>query len=374
MNIRKRLLLLCAGLLLAMSIWPGAPLPGYAASPFKLEVSEAEGRVEVVVTALEAKDVYAWDLTIAYDPLRLRWLDASTALAGFAVPPIHAAGTVRFAHTNTGAMNGRGGSIELARFEFRRIRGGDAKLGLADVKLVDSGLAMEDYTEAASAAAAAQEAPAQPVDLEGHWAKATVLEALSLGFAAGFADGTFRPDRPITRQELTVLLARALLPDAGRRGAALDRPDGKEEPSEAQTASELAASFADAEDIAPWAAPYVLEAARSQWVNGYADGTFRGASHVTRQELAAMVARAAGYVAAGSAPAGEERSRAAAERLAGYADRGELQPWAEEPMARLVEAGILRGNAEQRLKPNDATTRAEATAVLLRLLEAQSRQ
>lgn len=54
-------------------------------------------------------------------------------------------------------------------------------------------------------------------DLAGHWAKGEIERAVSLGWIMGYADGTFRPDNPITRAEAMTMINRVLcrIPEDG---------------------------------------------------------------------------------------------------------------------------------------------------------------
>lgn len=54
-------------------------------------------------------------------------------------------------------------------------------------------------------------------DLAGHWAKEEIERAVSLGWIMGYADGTFRPDNPITRAEAMTMINRVLcrIPEDG---------------------------------------------------------------------------------------------------------------------------------------------------------------
>lgn len=47
-------------------------------------------------------------------------------------------------------------------------------------------------------------------DIAGHWAEAEIERAATLGWIMGYEDGTFRPDRPITRAEAMTLINRVL--------------------------------------------------------------------------------------------------------------------------------------------------------------------
>ena len=56
-------------------------------------------------------------------------------------------------------------------------------------------------------------------DIEGHWAQAYIEQAAELELISGTGDGTFSPDRSITRQEMMVLIDRCVdLPDENGLG------------------------------------------------------------------------------------------------------------------------------------------------------------
>lgn len=45
-------------------------------------------------------------------------------------------------------------------------------------------------------------------DIKGNWAHDTILKAKELGLMNGYPDGTFKPDKPVTRAEMAVILVR----------------------------------------------------------------------------------------------------------------------------------------------------------------------
>ncbi|WP_171650827.1 S-layer homology domain-containing protein [Paenibacillus foliorum] len=47
-------------------------------------------------------------------------------------------------------------------------------------------------------------------DVEGHWAEESIVEAVFSGIASGYEDGTFKPDRAVSRREFTAMLASSL--------------------------------------------------------------------------------------------------------------------------------------------------------------------
>lgn len=54
-----------------------------------------------------------------------------------------------------------------------------------------------------------QEQPVEPfADIKGHWAEGDIRAAMTAGFLNGYPDGTFRPDKAITRAELAAVLSR----------------------------------------------------------------------------------------------------------------------------------------------------------------------
>jgi S-layer family protein len=87
------------------------------------------------------------------------------------------------------------------------------------------------------------------------------------GIIDGYADGTFRPENPVTRGQTTKMLVMA-------RGWGLQYPQSATFP-----------------DVPPthWAFPYVETAVRKGIAGGYADGTFRPNALITRAQLSKML-------------------------------------------------------------------------------------
>jgi hypothetical protein len=102
----------------------------------------------------------------------------------------------------------------------------------------------------------------------GTWHYDYIATAYSYGLVQGFPDGSFRPNDPITRQELAVMLARTT---AILTGGNLP--------------------FADAASVSDWAFDYLYTAFVQGWMHGDAAKTFRPHSPITRAETAAAVSR-----------------------------------------------------------------------------------
>lgn len=120
----------------------------------------------------------------------------------------------------------------------------------------------------------------------GDWHAPYIHFGAERGLAAGYPDGTFRPDASVTRAEAALFVTRF----AALGGAALRTGD--------------APAFTDAGDIPDWAAEAVEQCARGGVFQGYADGSFRPGAPMTRAETAAILCRLLGQepVAADALP------------------------------------------------------------------------
>ncbi|MFC3770113.1 S-layer homology domain-containing protein [Paenibacillus sp. GCM10012303] len=179
--------------------------------------------------------------------------------------------------------------------------------------------------------------PPLPVltDIEGHWAKPEITKAVELGIVFGYEDGTFKPEKGVTRAEFAVMLMRALKPDV--EGITLP--------------------FTDQNDIPSWAAKAVAQAAQLNIVRGNSDGTFLPSNHITHEEMLAMVVRASGITAPDPAPA------------SGYADDADLSDWARGSAYIASRHSLLGGMNDNKVRPKTSTTRAESAAAIVRMLD-----
>lgn len=107
-----------------------------------------------------------------------------------------------------------------------------------------------------------------------------IQQAVQLGFVAGFEDGSFRPQRSLTREQLVSMALESLtrLP-----GTTLVLPT-----------TAAAAPYGDVE-VNRWSAAKIDFAKRNNIISGYEDGTFRPTQPVTRAEMMAILRRTAEY-------------------------------------------------------------------------------
>lgn len=176
--------------------------------------------------------------------------------------------------------------------------------------------------------------PPQFSDIAGHWAEREIKLGATEGFVTGYPDGTFHPNREVTRAEFVVMLARAFCLPEGTKGL----------------------SFTDAGQIPGWAKDEVIRAYEAGWIEGYPDNTFRPDGKITRSEMAAIIVRALHLTANREVD------------LTAFNDYAEIGAWAKEYLTIAYANGLMNGRGDHRLVPNGMATRAETITLLLRAL------
>lgn len=304
---------------------------------FDMETSQEGGRLEVAVSVKEATDVYAYEVEVKYDALRWRLTDTVTQPQGFAVKPISSGHRLRVAHTQMGPGKGKNGDMKLALLTFERIRGGDSRMGLESVRLVNSDIKGTDYESELSIELADMGWTAIPLsDIAGHWAEEVITEAVDLGYATGYEDLAFRPEGEVTRAQFAVMLARAFMLPSDIDGAA---------------------SFSDRDEIPAWAAPHIVSAVRSGLVTGYEDGTFKPNDPITRLEMAAIIVRALDPEDGEVDPSKQS-----------FSDHDRIPVWGQSYAAAAAEFKLMQGRTDGRFAPGERASRAEAATVIMNAL------
>ncbi|MFD0960894.1 S-layer homology domain-containing protein [Paenibacillus chungangensis] len=183
-------------------------------------------------------------------------------------------------------------------------------------------------------------------DLLGHWAKREVELLASKLIVNGVAENQFAPNNEITRAEFAALLVRSL-------GLAI-APNG------AQTTSPFSDISADT-----WYAPAVAAAVEANLINGYEDGSFQPNQSISREEIAVIIDRAKRL-----ADTNTKRDQVhVSEVLTRFADQTDMANWSKPSIANLVQDGLINGRSENEFAPQAHTTRAEAAALIERLLK-----
>ena len=101
---------------------------------------------------------------------------------------------------------------------------------------------------------------------KGYWAANYIGYMQQFGIVTGYEDGSFRPNAPVTRAEFAAIASRF------------------------EKLTEGSKSFTDVPNTY-WAARYINFAATRGWVTGYEDGSFKPGHSITRAEVAAVTCR-----------------------------------------------------------------------------------
>lgn len=177
-------------------------------------------------------------------------------------------------------------------------------------------------------------------DVAGHWAKADIEQLAMRQIVSGVTADAFQPNAQVTRAQFAAMLVNAL----------------ELEPSASET------PFGDVPASAWYAAPVAIGVEKGLF-SGFADGTFRPNETITREQMAVMLTNAMAHAGLAETRVGETESW-----LARFTDREAISGWSAESVAAAVRAGLLFGRDDGRFAPADPATRAEAAAIVMRLL------
>lgn len=169
------------------------------------------------------------------------------------------------------------------------------------------------------------------------WFGSAVDYASLRGLMSGTSDTTFEPNQTLTRAMFVTILGRMAGVDPSRYPGV---------------------SFSDVQQ-GSWYAPYVEWGAKNGIVNGMGDGVFAPASSVTREQMAALVARYTGSAGV-ELPAASGGPRS-------FVDAKSISDWAVDSVELMRRTGMLTGDDMGKFNPQNGATRAEAATVFRRL-------
>jgi peptide/nickel transport system substrate-binding protein len=163
-----------------------------------------------------------------------------------------------------------------------------------------------------------------------YWAAKRINYLVSKNVVAGFPDGTFKPESPVTREQFAKMVCIA-------KGIKEYKPS--------------TATFKDV-NSSRWSYGFVEAAAKAGYIKGYPDGTFGPDKNITRQELAVLGVRVVGK---------EKEASGIKESICFANDEDKIASWAVGAMTIAVRPKIqlLSWDNFRNLRPTAAGTRAE---------------
>ena len=178
------------------------------------------------------------------------------------------------------------------------------------------------------------------------WAEADVERADRLGLIP--AECSFNYQRDVTREQIASLAVYMVERAGGNLNAEVPEP-----------------TFTDVDEDNR----EVAQAAKLGIVDGVGDGRFDPEGKATREQIAAILCRAAACLE-------RDLDRTLLDRTAKlpdtYTDRNQVSAWAADDLAALVGGGIMGGTSAATLSPQSYTTIEEAVVLMLRLLRLSS--
>ena len=159
------------------------------------------------------------------------------------------------------------------------------------------------------------------------WWYDDVVAAANNGYIHGRGNGVFDPTGEITRAEFATMIANAMNYE--------DKPESP-------------AAFTDVNGH--WAEDAINFCAENGIIDGYADCSFRPDQTITRQEVAAILARAFDLV--------EESNEK-------YTDDNLIPEWSRDYVYLAKGSELMNGDAKGTFRPTDTLIRAEAATILM---------
>jgi PKD repeat protein len=181
-----------------------------------------------------------------------------------------------------------------------------------------------------------------PDVLTDHWAWSQVISCVDANVVKGYDDGLYHPADPVTRDQMAVYIARALVSPSG--DAAI--PDPEPPPS-----------FSDVPPT-QWAYKHIEYAVSQNVVKGYDDGTYQPGLTVDRGQMAVYVARA--MVAPGGDAAIPDPVPPAT-----FPDVPDTF-WAYKQVEYCVGQGVVKGYDDGKYHPEIAVTRDQMAVYIAR--------
>jgi hypothetical protein len=178
-------------------------------------------------------------------------------------------------------------------------------------------------------------------DTRSHWARPFIDTLADRQIIAGFPDGTFKPDAPVTRAQFAAIVKNAFSNSAVR----------------------VSRGFGDVPS-SYWAATAIGKAYETGFMSGYPDGAFKPEQQIPKVQVLVALSSGLNFTPA----------RAADTTLATFRDSGEIPAYAKSGVAAAAERDVVVNYPNVSfLNPNETATRADVAAYIYQTLVNQGK-
>lgn len=174
-----------------------------------------------------------------------------------------------------------------------------------------------------------------------YWAVNEILDLYNVGIVKGFPDKTYRPQKPVTRAEFAVMMAKTLK---------LDLPSGQ-----------MAGKFTDVPG-SHWAFGEIEALNNAGIMIGYGKGIFKPDAVIKREELVQVIIKALHYK--NGPGSGADRKV-----LDIFTDKDRIPEWARDAVAEAVSLDLVRGIAKDKFGAGTNATRDQVAVLVSKLLK-----
>ncbi|MGB3308114.1 MAG: S-layer homology domain-containing protein [Nodosilinea sp.] len=175
-----------------------------------------------------------------------------------------------------------------------------------------------------------------------YWARPFIENLANDQIIAGFPDGTFRPDQPVTRAQFAAIVRNAF-----------EQPLDRTPPR----FSDVSSSY--------WASAAIDDAYSQGFLSGYPNGAFQPETQIPRVQVLVALANGLDYSTSGSVN----------EVLSTYRDAGQIPEYGQGPVAAATQNNLVVNYPNiDVLGPQRTATRADVAAFIYQAMVAQNRQ
>lgn len=178
-------------------------------------------------------------------------------------------------------------------------------------------------------------------------AQTAVQRVQESGLMNGFPDGTFHPERQLTRAELASILAKTFKLEARQPTRA-----------QSQTAQETMLKDVPA---GYWAVEAINEVVSRGIMRGYREGFFYPEQRVSRAEALAIFGQAYGVQ--------QYDDNTVNSILSTYPDAHQIPDWARKAMATSLKNGFVEVESSSRIRPQQMMTRGDMAYALSQYID-----